>query len=112
MIRRRRRRNYELRKKKFTMATVGDSNRTLPKEELTQNEEDLHTDSVIDNKFNFNGSQDQVKLIQKNVRGWLLRRQFHDTKFAVKILQSRKLKLYQISKNFSPRSRIKFVQNP
>lgn len=95
MMRRRRRRNYELKKKKFQMAGAGSN--SSPRE--SSHYEELQTDSAISKKFNFNGSQDQVKLIQKNVRGWLLRRQFHDTKFAVKILQSRKIVLLKILRN-------------
>ena len=44
--------------------------------------------SGIINPQLFGESQEQVKLIQKNVRGWLRRRQYLDTKYAVKILQS------------------------
>lgn len=61
--------------------------RNLKRKEVPQNEE---LDEQQKSTANFTASQDQVKLIQKNVRGWLLRRQYLDTKFAVKILQSRK----------------------
>lgn len=52
---------------------------------------EMQEDQLLTASFNFSGSQEQVKLIQKNVRGWLNRRQYSDTKFAVKILQTRKL---------------------
>ena len=51
---------------------------------------EVQEDRLLTASFNFSGSQEQVKLIQKNVRGWLNRRQYSDTKFAVKILQTRK----------------------
>lgn len=51
---------------------------------------EMQEDRLLTASFNFSGSQEQVKLIQKNVRGWLNRRQYSDTKFAVKILQTRK----------------------
>lgn len=40
-------------------------------------------------------NQEHVCLIQKTVRGWLLRRQYLDTKFAVKILQTHMKDFYQ-----------------
>lgn len=89
MLRRRRLRNYELQKRINKTGTIATSK--SPRDKVTAQDEEVHTDNIIDNKFNFSGSQDQVKLIQKNVRGWLLRRQFQDTKYAVKILQSRKI---------------------
>lgn len=52
---------------------------------------EIQEDRLLSASFNFSGSQEQVKLIQKNVRGWLNRRQYSDTKFAVKILQTRNL---------------------
>jgi Ankyrin repeats (3 copies) len=52
---------------------------------------ELREEQLLNASFNFSGSQEQVKLIQKNVRGWLNRRQYSDTKFAVKILQTRSL---------------------
>lgn len=51
---------------------------------------EVQEDQLLTASFNFSGSQEQVKLIQKNVRGWLNRRQYSDTKFAVKILQTRR----------------------
>lgn len=86
--RRRRIRNYELRRKQ---RELGHCESKSPRDRSSVQEEESRTDSMINQKFAFTGNQEQVKLIQKNVRGWLLRRQYHDTKFAVKILQSRKL---------------------
>lgn len=89
MLRRRRLRNYELQKR--NNKTNATAHSKTPIDLAVIHDEEVHTDNMIQNKFNFMGSQEQVKLIQKNVRGWLLRRQFQDTKFAVKILQSRKI---------------------
>lgn len=58
---------------------------------LKKTNEEMEEDHLLNQQIHFSGSQEQVKLIQKNVRGWLRRRQFNDTKFAVKILQTRKL---------------------
>lgn len=55
---------------------------------------EANADDLLERQFKYSGSQEQVMLIQKNVRGWLLRRQYHDTKFAVKILQSHFKELY------------------
>ena len=87
MRRRRRLRNYELQRKNNKAEHESKS----PRDTNELHAEELQTDTKISNKLAFGGSQEQVKLIQKNVRGWLLRRQFQDTKFAVKILQSRSL---------------------
>ncbi len=43
-------------------------------------------------------SHEQVLLLQKNIRGWLSRRHYLDTKFAVHILQSKFKELYLKSK--------------
>jgi len=42
--------------------------------------------------------QNQVQLIQKNVRGWLLRRQYLDILHATRVLQSCKKREYRIER--------------
>lgn len=44
--------------------------------------------------------QENVKLIQKNVRGWLFRRQYTDIKCAVRVLQKCNLPFYTLDMRY------------
>lgn len=59
------------------------------KKKNTEKDKNLNQKEYMSNyKEIYDIHQDHIKIIQKNVRGWLLRRQYLDIKYAARVLQN------------------------